>query len=152
MTQADIIVELLAWAVVLSGYEMPNEIPIIHYRPNEHFVEKLCDGVNTKKDPCVARAYYNDSENAIIVLNTKYWQINKEWSPFERGIILHEIVHYLQHMTGKYDGFTDWPVEKLCEARKFRQIEAYQTQDKYMLTAYGARRLLPRYYDSCGYQ
>lgn len=152
MTQADIIVELIAWAVVLSGYEMPNDMPMVYWRPHEHFVEKLCDGVDTKIHPCTARALYNDEKAAIISLNTKYWEINKEWSPYQRSIVLHEMVHYLQHMTGKYDGYTDWPVEKLCEARRFRQIEAYQTQDKYMLAVYGVRRLLPRYYDSCGHQ
>jgi len=142
----------MAWASLLSGYEYPEIMPLIVYADHSHFVEKLCDGVDTKKDPCVGRAYYNDEEDARIYLNTKYWEINKEWTPYQTSIIVHEMVHYLQDLSGKYDGYTAWNTDKLCAARKERQIEAYTTQDKYLLEVFGHRRLLPRYYDECGWQ
>lgn len=100
----------------------------------------------------MARAYYNDEEDARIYLNTKYWKINAEWTPYQRSIIVHEMVHYLQDLSGKYVGMTEWNDTKRCTARKERQIEAYETQDKYLFDAYGHRRMFPRYYDDCGWQ
>lgn len=148
MTQADIIIDLMVWAVVLTGYQVPDEMPIIHYRPHEYFVVMVCDGVDTKTKPCSDRALYNDAEDGIIVLNTKYWQINKVWTPWETGIILHEMVHYLQDMSGRYVELSE---EEICEARHFRQVEAYTTQDKYLRVVFGHRRIGSRYYDGCGH-
>jgi len=150
MTQADIIVNLVAWAVTLTGYAMPAEMPVIHYRDHAHFIEMVCDGVDTKQSPCANRAYYNDEKDAIIVLNTKYWEINKEWTEYQQSIILHEIVHYLQDMTGKYVDWAEWHGEKHCRLRDFRQREAYMIQDKYVYIVHGYRRTLPRYFDGCG--
>lgn len=148
----DLLTVLMAWASLISGYPYPEVLPQIVYADQAHFVEKLCDGVDTKKDPCDARAYYNDEDDARIYLNTKHWEINKEWTPYQTGVIVHEMVHYLQDLSGKYDGYADWNDDKLCAARKERQIEAYTTQDIYLLEVFGARRLLPRYYDECGWQ
>ena len=148
----DIIIVLMAWAVAITGYEFPEVLPQIVYANHSHFVEKLCGGVDTEKDPCVVRAYYNDDDNAKIYLNTKYWEINRPWTPYQTGIIVHEMVHYLQDLSGKYENFSEWSDDKYCDARKERQIEAYRTQDIYMLTVFTYRRLLPRYYDPCGYQ
>jgi hypothetical protein len=120
------------------------------YAPNSHFVEVLCDGVDTERNPCGVRAYYNDEEDGRIYLNTKYYDINGEWSPYERGIIVHEMVHYLQDMSGKWDGYLDWDDARLCKEREFRQQEAYEVQDQYMKRAYGIERRVPRFYGTCG--
>jgi hypothetical protein len=148
----NIYIVLMAWAALLSGYEYPEVMPTVVYADHSQFVDKLCDGVDTKQNPCVARAYYNDEDDAKIYLNTKYWEINREWTPYQRSIIVHEMVHYLQDISGQYDGYTEWDIDRLCAARKSRQVEAYQTQDKYLLEVYDHRRLLPRRYDSCGHQ
>jgi hypothetical protein len=86
----------------------------------------------------------------MIVLNTRYFEINGEWNPYERGIVLHEIVHYLQDMSGKWDGYQDWSDDKLCKERQFRQQEAYEAQDAYMEQVYGLKRKVPRFYGACG--
>ena len=62
------------------------------------------------------------------------------------------MVHYLQDISGQYDGYADWNIDRLCTARKERQIEAYVAQDKYLLEVHDKRRLFPRQYDSCGHQ
>lgn len=148
----DLFIVLMAWASLISGYEYPEVMPQIIYADHSHFVEKLCRGVDTKNDPCAARAYYNDEDDARIYLNTKYWKINREWTPYQTSIIVHEMVHYLQDLSGKYDGYTNWDDNRLCAARKERQVEAYRTQDIYLFEVYNYRRLLPRFYDDCGYQ
>lgn len=146
----EILVHLMQWAVALTGYDYPAEMPIIAYADNDHFIEVLCDGEDTKMNPCDARAYYDDERDAMIVLNTKYFQINGEWDAFTRGIILHEMVHYLQDMSGRWDGYQDWEDSKLCKERQFRQKEAYEAQDEYMARVYNLHRRLPRFYGACG--
>jgi len=146
----DIYVVLMSWAAMLSGYQYPEVMPQIVYVDHTRVVEVMCGGVDTKRNPCIVRAYYKDKNDARIYLNTKYWEINGEWSPHQRSIILHEMVHYLQDLSGKYDGHTTWNYDKLCAARKERQMEAYQTQDKYLFEVYGHKRLMPRHYDNCG--
>ena len=146
----EVLVHLMQWAVALTGYEYPAEMPTIAYANHEHFVEILCEGVDTKRDPCSARAYYDDERNAMIVLNTKYFQMGSEWNPYDRGIILHEIVHYLQDMSGRWDGYQDWEDNRLCKERQFRQKEAYEAQDEYMARVYNLHRRLPRFYGACG--
>lgn len=147
----DIFVVLMSWASLLSGYEYPEVMPQIMYADHSRFVEKLCEGVDTKKAPCVVRAYYDDEDDAKIYLNTKYWEINREWTPYQQSIIVHEMVHYLQDLSGKYDGYTDWNDDKLCAARKERQIESYQAQDGYLFEVYEHRRRMPRFYSECGW-
>jgi len=149
-TQLEILIHLMSWAMALTGYECPDTMPQIVYADHNHFVEVVCDGVDTERDSCGVRAYYNDEDDARIYLNTKYYEINGEWSPEERGIILHEMVHYLQDMSGKWDGYLEWNDDKLCVERQFRQREAYETQDIYMKRVYGIERKIPRYYDNCG--
>ena len=148
----DILVVLMTWAALLAGYEYPEVMPQIRYADHSHFVEKLCEGIDTEKEPCVARAYYNDDVDAVIYLNTKYWEINREWTPYQHSIIVHEMVHYLQDLSGKYDGYEFWDEDRLCAARKERQVEAYQTQDKFLLRLYDSRRLFPRRYSECGWR
>ena len=149
-TKFEILVHLMQWAVALTGYDFPSEMPIIAYAEHNHFVERLCEGVDTKRNPCDVRAYYDDERDAMIVLNMKYFEFGGEWGAFERSIILHEMVHYLQDMSGNWNGYQDWEDSKLCRERQFRQKEAYEAQDEYMLRVYNARRLLPRYYGECG--
>jgi hypothetical protein len=146
----EILLHLMQWAVALTGYDYPTEMPMIAYSDNSHFVEVLCDGVDTPRDPCDTRAYYDDERDAMIVLNTKYFEIGGEWTPHERGIILHEMVHYLQDLSGRWNGYQDWEDSKLCRERQFRQKEAYEAQDEYMLRVYNIRRRIPRFYGACG--
>ena len=140
----------MQWAVALTGYEYPTEMPTIVYAQHSHFVETICEGEDTKRNPCDARAYYNDKDDARIYLNTKYFDINGEWEPYERSIILHEMVHYLQDMSGRWDGYQDWEDSKLCQVREYRQREAYEAQDEYMIKVYNYHRRLPRFYGECG--
>jgi len=149
-TKIEILIHLMTWAISLTGYECPDEMPMIVYATHDHFVEVICEGVDAEKEPCTVRAYYNDETDARIYLNTKYYDINGEWSPIERGIILHEMIHYLQDMSSKWDGYLDWDDEKLCREREYRQREAYEAQDIYMDRVYGIKRIHPRYYDNCG--
>ena len=152
MTEAkiEILLHLMQWAVALTGYEYPAEMPMVVYAPHSYFVETVCEGVDTEKEPCVVRAMYDDETDGRIYLNTKYYKINGEWTPYMRGIILHEMVHYLQDMSGRWDGYQDWEDSKLCKEREFRQKEAYVAQDQYMARVYNLHRRLPRYYGNCG--
>ena len=149
-TKIEILLHLMQWAVALTGYEYPNELPMIVYADHSHFVETICNEIDTEKQPCVVRAYYNDEDDARIYLNTKYYEINGEWEPYERGIVLHEMVHYLQDTSGRWDGYQDWEDTKLCQEREFRQKEAYEAQDEYMLRVYNSKRRMPRFYGNCG--
>lgn len=138
---------LLSWAVFYTGYPMPDELPVIEWVPHSFFVQRICNNVDSIEFPCAVRAMYDDNIDGIIFLDE--WFKDKT-NGFTKSIIVHEIVHYLQDISGDWKEIENWPHEKRCQERKFRQVEAYMAQDKYMLDVWGKRRLLRRRYDFCG--
>jgi hypothetical protein len=106
----------LTWAVALSGYPMPESLPQLESKPHSFFVENVCKG---RAPGCHVVAWYNDT--GIIYFDESY-------SPFERDdIIVHEVVHYLQHLSGRFDS-------SKCEDRVMRELEAYRVQFLYIRT------------------
>lgn len=139
---------LLSWAVFYTGYEMPPEPPVIEYVTHEYFVgTPLCKGVDTIKDPCMIRAVYNDYNSGVIQIDEKY---KNDESAHIKSIIVHEMVHYLQDMSGRWDDMYELDDVLFCQERSFRQREAYMTQDKYNEDVHNYKRLLRRNYDKCG--
>lgn len=143
----ELIAYLLSWAVFYTGYSMPDQLPVIEFVPRSYFVWRICDNIDTPKSPCVVRAMYDDDIDGFIFLDQVFkGKINE----FAKSIIVHEMVHYLQDMSGDWKEIKKWPRDIRCQERLYRQREAYMVQDKYMLDVYGKKRLLPRHYASCG--
>lgn len=144
----ELILYLLSWAVFYTGYDMPEEPPQIVYVTHEHFVNSpLCKGIDTPEQPCTVRAAYNDYNSGVIEVHERF---KDDKSGYFKSIMVHEMVHYLQDMSGRWDDMYKLESDLLCQERAFRQREAYMAQDKFAEDVYNIKRLLRRNYDDCG--
>jgi hypothetical protein len=120
MNMTAIFSALLSWAVLLSGYAEPDRPPEVAYKPHRFFVEQACGGHD-----CEAVGWYDDK--GIVYLDAR---IRGDDSVFVRSLIVHEFVHYLQDLSGKYDSHS-------CTDQIEREREAYAIQRIYVAEAHG---------------
>jgi hypothetical protein len=114
------IAALLSWAVTLSGYAEPDRPPQVEYRPHSFFVAEACGG-----QECEAVGWYNDAH--VVYLDAR---LRGDYSTFIYSLMVHEFVHYLQHLSGKFDSHS-------CAHQIEREREAYAIQRIYMAEAHG---------------
>ncbi len=79
-------------------------------------MEHVCLG----NDKCTVAGWYND--NGIIYLDER---VKGQEDAMTRSLIVHEIVHYLQDLSGKYD-------HESCDDQLLREREAYSIQRQYL--------------------
>jgi hypothetical protein len=109
---------LLVWAVTLTGYEQPVDLPVVEAVSHQQLVKTLC-----KEQFCTAVAYY-DTDTHIIYYDERM-QLEQDQSA--RGFIIHEMVHYLQDLNGELV-----PAEMSCEQRIEKEQEAYRVQQYFL--------------------
>jgi len=112
MANAELII-LLSWAAHYTGYPT-TEPPVLKLKSHEFFVETACGGVE-----CNVLALYTDV--GIIYLD----QSLDVDAPETHGIVVHELVHYLQDVHGDYDSAS-------CQDSMVREVQAYSVQDRFM--------------------
>lgn len=145
---SELILYLLSWAVFYTGYPMPDKPPEIVYVTHEYFVQTpLCKGIDTLENPCTVRAAYNDYNSGVIEMDEEFRGVVDAHT---KSIIVHEMVHYLQDLSGRWDDMHELENTLLCQERSYRQREAYMAQDKYAENVHSIKRLLRRNYDDCG--
>jgi hypothetical protein len=110
---------LLGWAVHLSSYSRPEHPPTVEFRPQAFFVDNACGGRR-----CRALGWYNDS--GIVYLDER---VRDKDSVFVRSLVVHELVHYLQDLSGRFGPD--------CEDQVKRENEAYALQRSYVAEAHG---------------
>lgn len=142
----DLIAYLLTWAVFYTGYPAPDVQPVIEYKPHSYFVREMCGFIDTLAKPCKVRAMYNDDIDGVLFLDERF---EDQQDAYVKGIVVHEMVHYLQDLTGDWKNMRKWQRDIRCQENKYRQREAYMVQDKYMIDVHNTRRLFPRYYSRC---
>jgi hypothetical protein len=111
---AKLLAVLLSWTVNLSSYPHPGETPEILYKPYQFFVDIACNG----HEKCDAVAWYNNDN--IIFLDDR---IHGNTDAYTRSVVVHELVHYLQDISGNYDDMD-------CNLHAKR--EAYSVQRQYL--------------------
>jgi hypothetical protein len=131
-TRHDELVALLNWAAYLSGYQTNGVNPQLQFRPHAFFVDNACGG-NAK---CKVVGWYNDQN--IVYIDDRLDAVD---SMFERSLVVHEFVHYLQHISGKFNSTT-------CEDFVQREREAYATQREFIM-AYGSMPTMNVHQHSC---
>jgi hypothetical protein len=109
---------LLVWAVTLTGYEQPVDLPVVEAVSHQQLVKTLCED-----QFCTAVAYY-DTDTHIIYYDERM-QLEQDQSA--RGFIIHEMVHYLQDLNGELV-----PAEMSCEQRIEKEQEAYRVQQYFL--------------------
>ncbi|HEY6436209.1 MAG TPA: hypothetical protein VIY47_06440 [Ignavibacteriaceae bacterium] len=106
---------LFSWAVTLSGYPRI-EPPIVEFKPKSFFVKEACKG----NENCKVVGWFS-GDNVVYV-----WEkLDIDGSQIAASIVVHEYVHYLQDLNGKYT--------KTCENIVELEREAYGVQKEYLL-------------------
>lgn len=130
---SDLIIGLLAWAVAHTAYVPPPSTPDIEYQPQAALVAAVCP---TEGERCEPRAYYGDGSGTVVMRDS----FRHARGLRVRAILVHELVHYLQDLSGR------WP-EMTCLSWAERETEAYRMQAEY-LVAQGVSRAaiaMPRF-------
>ncbi len=130
---SDLIIGLLAWAVAQTAYAPPPSAPDIVYQPQAALAAAVCPA---EGDRCAPRAYYGDGSGTVVMHET----FRHSRGLRVRAILVHELVHYLQDLSGR------WP-QMTCRSWAERETEAYRMQGEY-LVAHGVSRAaiaMPRF-------
>ncbi len=112
---AEIVVALFSVMAELTAYPGPRELPRIHVLSSAQMEADLCKG------PCGIRAYYLDGDGIYLRADLDVANDLKS-----RSILLHELVHHLQHESGRFDKLS------ACARWLIREDEAYRVQNAYL--------------------
>jgi len=110
---------LLATATVLGGYPPAAPLPLVTVIARNELSARVCGG------SCAARGAFIPGRGVFIINGLEI-----ETDPQDRSVLLHELVHYLQELNGRYAD------ESACDRFRDRELEAYRLQDEY-LSRYG---------------
>lgn len=122
-----LMLELFTAIRLVSGYPGPASLPEIHLVSETELQQRICAG-----RPCRVRAFYHPERGVFV--NRDLDVVN---DPFDRSIVLHELVHHLQKTTGKFDGMPSF-----CNRRNAQELEAYEIQNRYLAQEHASRRAL----------
>lgn len=120
-----LIAELFATIHLLAGYAPPVVAPVVHQVDQREIQERFCHS------PCAIRAIYDPTLGVFI--DEKLDVAN---NTFERSILLHELVHHLQAVSGRFDLGSNG-----CTRRNAAEQEAYSIQNRYLMEMNDARRV-----------
>ena len=107
--------ELLMAIHLLSGYPIPPEQPRVEFLPQAELAERACGR------PCLIFGWFPPGQT--VYLDDR---LNPLVSVAARGILLHELVHFLQQEEGAFAVAPD------CEAWIDREREAYDIQFRWL--------------------
>jgi hypothetical protein len=127
---------LLSWAVVLSGYPTPEELPRVARVSHAFFVGNACGGRE-----CKVWGWYAGGD--VLYIDSR---LNPASDLLASSVIVHEMTHYLQAKAGKLEhrasaALADSGTATFvnCELTIELEREAYAVQQAY-LVRYGVYR------------
>lgn len=130
---AKLIAVLLSWTVNLSNYPHPDKAPELLYKSHQFFVDTACDG----QKKCDVLAWY-DNKGTIFLDD----RIKENTDAYTRSVVVHELVHYLQDLSGQYN-------EMDCNLYAKREREAYSVQRQYLNKIAGVFTAIYMNYPPC---
>ncbi len=133
--EAHLLAVLLSWTVSLSPYEHPGLAPELEFKPHEFFITAACAGI--KK--CRVLAWYNN-DGTIFVDDRLYGNTDA----YSRSVIVHELAHYLQDLSGEYEQMD-------CDLYAKREREAHSIQRQYLNRIAGRFTVNFTHYAPCRY-
>lgn len=116
MTEAQLLPALLSALDQLSKYPRPSALPSLHRLPQADLQKLVCGG------PCSALAIYRPGEGIYLDDSLK-----PETSLFDRSVLLHELVHYLQDLNNEHADM------RPCSRWYYREQEAYAIQKRFLI-------------------
>lgn len=111
-----LLAELLTAVIALAGYPDPARAPVVEFVPHIELQEMACES------PCNVRGWY--AGGSTIYLDDRLDPENNRW---DRSIVVHEFVHYLQEQSGAFG------VAPTCQRWLEREEEAYAVQRQWLL-------------------
>ena len=124
---SSLVVELFTTIQLLAGYPAPQSGPEIHIGPHAVIEEIIC------RSQCRRiKAFYHPVWGVYVDES-----LDLAGDAFDRSILLHELMHHVQHSAGAYE-----TLPSDCERRNAEEQEAYKIQNKY-LAAIGDPRRIP---------
>jgi hypothetical protein len=123
---SDLYAVLMSWAVTLSGYPMPKDMPEVIAQPHSFFVEHACN-----HRECKVLGWYAGGKKLYIDA-----AMDPQNNLFASSIVVHEMVHYLQAVARGDDvlkGGAAFNVQPSCKDIVHWEFEAYAVQREYIL-------------------
>ena len=99
----------------LSNHKIPKGLPLVSRVSHAEMEQHVC-GAN-----CAIKAWYKPGEGIILDES-----LHPETNMFDRSILLHELVHYVQDMSGYYGNADP------CNRWFHRELNAYEIQNRYL--------------------
>jgi hypothetical protein len=118
LTSEELIPSLLESLNQLSKYPKPARLPAVLRVSRDRLEAIGCAG----KKPCGVLAIYRPE--AGIYLDER---LDPEANLFDRSVLLHELVHYLQDLHGERSDM------RPCERWYYREVEAYAIQKQFLM-------------------
>lgn len=119
-----LISSLLINISVLSGYAIPDQLPKVYLVSAAEIQRRVCD------KPCRARAFYALGEGIFIDS-----ALDLKDDMYERSILVHELVHAMQHSSGRFEHEGSG-----CARYTVEEVEAYHIQNKFLSQTDDPRR------------
>lgn len=134
LSLASLALQLLVSIDGLSGYPASQDLPEIRQMPLAQIQARFCSG------PCRVQAYYQPGEG--IFIDEAFDLANDE---FARSVLLHELVHHVQRVSGKFQG-----IASECGRWVAAEREAYAIQNLYLEAIHAPQRVnLRTWWDWC---
>jgi hypothetical protein len=136
---SDFLATAILWASFLSGYHIPLEQPKVIPEPHSFFLQEACRGKESSKRPCNIVGLYLFNEDIYIDETLPDAEYNE--------VLVHELVHWLQHQNGKYFGYG-----MTCKEKIEREREAYAVEQRYITEIQHLNNKVPNLSDEaiCG--
>jgi hypothetical protein len=116
---------LFAIVATMTGQPLVSDaLPEVHRVPHAQIEAMAC------QQACRVRAIY--VPHLGVYLDDT---LDLEQNPFDRSILLHELVHHAQAVMGKYEDLS------LCQSWRSSEVEAYRIQDAYLVRIGSAQRI-----------
>src|SRR5260221_277809 len=126
-TLSSLVVELFTSIQLLAGYPAPKILPEINVIPHQEIEQRFCAG------PCRVMAFY-DPAQVVFIDDT----LDIQSVLFARSILLREVVHHLQNVSGKFDA-----IANKCTQFIFKQKAAYEIQNRYLASMRDGHHAFP---------
>ena len=113
----ELLATMLSWAITLSGYPAPAQPPTLAMVSHAYLEQAACEGRRCKVlgwFPPGHTVYLDD-------------RLNPQDSLYASGVLVHELVHYLQQESGRFGK----PYS--CEAAVEMEREAYAAQREFFV-------------------
>jgi hypothetical protein len=122
---AALLTELFLSIHDIGGYAVPEVYPEVRQISKIEIQQRACKG------PCGVKAFYTPDEGVFI---DETLDISRD--VHARSILLHELVHYVQAESGRFDAMTN-----ACVRSNRAEAEAYRVQNLYLVSIHSTHRV-----------